>query len=160
MKTAASFTFGVKSERVKKGYAATLKMNLIITMALTAIIFIFPGWLMKAFTPDLDVIGIGKEYLYIVSAFYIVYSTMFVNMGVMRGAGDTIIPMLITLFSLWLIRIPLAWVMSEYFGYHGIWWSIPLAWISGMTLSYIYYRSGRWKKKSIVKMKPAITAEV
>ena len=104
--------------------------------------------------------NIGKEYLYIVSAFYIVYSTMFVNMGVMRGAGDTIIPMLITLFSLWLIRIPLAWVMSEYFGYHGIWWSIPMAWISGMTLSYIYYRSGKWKKKSIVKMKPAITAEV
>ncbi len=149
-----------KSERVKKGYAATLKMNLVITMVLTAVIVIFPGWLMKAFTPDLDVIAIGKEYLYIVSAFYIVYSTMFVNMGVMRGAGDTIIPMFITLFSLWLIRIPLAWVMSKYFGYHGIWWAIPLAWISGMTLSYIYYRTGKWKNKSIVKIKPVITSEL
>jgi putative MATE family efflux protein len=148
-----------KSERVKKGYVATLKMNFIITMVLTAVIVIFPGWLMKAFTPDIDVIGIGKEYLYIVSAFYIVYSTMFVNMGVMRGAGDTIIPMFITLFSLWLIRIPLAWVLSKYFGYHGIWWSIPLAWFSGMILSYIYYRTGKWKNKSIVKTKPVIAVE-
>ena len=149
-----------KSERVKKGYVATLKMNFLITMVLTAIIVIFPGWLMKAFTPDVDVIGIGKEYLYIVSAFYIVYSSMFINMGVMRGAGDTIIPMFITLFSLWLIRIPLAWVMAKYFGYHGIWWAIPMAWFSGMILSYIYYRTGKWKNKSIIKMKPVAPTDV
>lgn len=148
-----------KTDRVKKGYVATLKMNLIITIVLTSVIVILPGWLMKAFTPDVDIIGIGKEYLYIVSAFYIVYTTMFINMGVMRGAGDTIIPMLITLFSLWLIRIPLAWVMSKYFGYHGIWWAIPMAWFSGMILSYIYYKTGKWKNKSIVKTKPIAVAE-
>ncbi len=149
-----------KTERVKKGYVATLKMNLIITLILTSIIFVFPGWLMKAFTPDINVINIGKEYLYVVSAFYIIYTTMFVNMGVMRGAGDTIIPMFITLFSLWLIRIPLAWFMSKYFGYHGIWWAIPLAWISGMTLTYIYYKSGKWKNKVIVKTKPLEIIEI
>ena len=129
-------------------------MNLIITLILSSIILIFPGWIMKAFSPDINIINIGKEYLYVVAAFYLVFTTMFINMGVMRGAGDTIIPMFITLFSLWLIRIPLAWLLSKYFGYQGIWWSIPLAWISGMTLTYIYYKSGKWKNKAIVKTKP------
>jgi len=142
-----------KTDRVKNGYVATLKMNLIITLILSSIILIFPGWIMKAFSPDINIINIGKEYLYVVAAFYLVFTTMFINMGVMRGAGDTIIPMFITLFSLWLIRIPLAWLLSKYFGYQGIWWSIPLAWISGMTLTYIYYKSGKWKNKAIVKTK-------
>ena len=142
-----------KTERVKKGYLATLKMNLFITLMFTAIVFIFPGWLMKAFTPDTDVINIGKEYLYVVSAFYIIFTTMFINMGVIRGAGDTIIPMFISLFSLWLVRIPLAWIMSKSFSYHGIWWAIPIAWLSGMILTYIYYRSGKWKNKSVVKIR-------
>ncbi len=148
-----------KIERVKSGYVATLKMNLVITFILSAVILIFPGWIMKAFTPDINIISIGKDYLYIVGAFYIVFTTMFVNMGVMRGAGDTIIPMFITLFSLWLIRIPLAWVLSKYLGYHGIWWAIPLAWISGMTLTYLYYRSGKWKNKAVVKAKPIEVVE-
>lgn len=143
-----------RADRVKKGYEATLKMNLVITSILTSIILIFPGWIMKAFSPDINIVNIGKEYLYVVAAFYIVFTTMFVNMGVMRGAGDTLIPMFITLFSLWLIRIPLAWILSKYYGYQGIWWSIPLAWISGMTLTYIYYKSGKWKRKAIVKAKP------
>jgi len=140
-----------KTERVKNGYVATLKMNLIITTLFSAVILIFPGWIMKAFTNNADIINIGKNYLYIIGAFYIVFTTMFINAGVMRGAGDTIIPMFITLFSLWIIRLPLAWILSKDFGYSGIWWSIPLAWISGMTLTYLYYKTGRWKRKAIVK---------
>jgi len=140
-----------KHERVKKGYVATLQMNAVITILMTAVILIFPGWLMKAFTPDLEVINIGKEYLYIVGGFYIVYTSMFVNNGVMRGAGDTLIPMFITLISLWLIRIPLAWYLSHHFSYQGIWWSVPLAWAVAMILSYSYYKTGRWKKKSVTK---------
>ncbi len=140
-----------KHERVKKGYVATLQMNAVITLLITAIILIFPGWLMKAFTPDTEVINIGKEYLYIVGGFYIVYTSMFVNNGVMRGAGDTLIPMFITLVSLWLIRIPLAWYLSHHYSYQGIWWSVPLAWAVAMILSYSYYKTGRWKKKSVTK---------
>jgi len=148
-----------KSDRVKNGYVATLKMNAVFTIVITAIILVFPGWLMKAFTPDIDVINIGKEYLYIVGAFYIVYTSMFVNNGVMRGAGDTIIPMFITLISLWIIRIPLAWFLSSHYSYQGIWWSVPIAWVFSMILSYTYYKTGRWKKKSIIKKLPVIPIE-
>ena len=50
--------------------------------------------------------------------------------------------------------------MAKYFGYHGIWWAIPMAWFSGMILSYIYYRTGKWKNKSIIKMKPVAPTDV
>ena len=107
--------------------------------------------LMTLFTNDLNVIAIGARYLLIVSGFYLFFSSMFVIGGVMRGAGDTIVPMFITLFSLWIVRIPLAAILSKQIGVDGIWWAIPLAWFMVMALSYIYYKKGKWKTKGVVK---------
>jgi Na+-driven multidrug efflux pump len=104
---------------------------------------------MRLFTDDVEVIEIGASYMRIVTIFYIVFSTMFVIGGVMRGAGDTFIPMLITFFALWVVRIPLCYYLSEHWGYIGIWWGIPIAWIIGLSLSYLYYLKGRWKSKVV-----------
>jgi Na+-driven multidrug efflux pump len=139
-----------KPERVRKGFRATLLMTTILTVILTAVTIIFSSALMSMFTDDIDVIRIGKNYLVIVSAFYVVFSAMMVSNGVMRGAGDTLIPMFITLFSLWVLRIPISYFLSGYIGSDGIWWSIPIAWFFGFIFSYLYYLSGRWKKKVIV----------
>ena len=138
-------------DRVKKGYFATLKMTLLITIVSTLIILIFSYPLTRLFTEDLAVINISRGYLNIVSFFFVFFTAMFVNSGVLRGAGDTLIPMFITLFSLWVIRIPLAYLISKSFGYIGIWWAIPVAWFFGMLFSYSYYKIGRWKNKSVVK---------
>jgi putative MATE family efflux protein len=140
-----------KMDRVKLGLTATLSMSTWIALITSIIIIIFRHPLMALFVNDEAVIKIGGEYLVIVGSFYIFFSTMFVVGGVMRGAGDTLIPMFITLFSLWLIRIPIAAVLSKPLGAHGIWWAIPIAWFMGMSLSYLYYRTGRWKNKSVIK---------
>jgi Na+-driven multidrug efflux pump len=76
---------------------------------------------------------------------------MFIYNGIMRGAGDTLIPMFFSLISLWLIRIPLAFMLSGKIGPQGIWWAIPAGWLIGLSLSFLYYKTGRWKKKAVVK---------
>lgn len=141
-----------KMQRVKQGLKATLSMSTWTALATSVLIILFRHQLMALFVSDEAVIRIGSEYLMIVGSFYIIFSSMFVIGGVMRGAGDTLIPMFITLLSLWLIRIPLAALLSSHFGVVGIWWAIPIAWFMGMSLSFIYYRTGRWKKKSIIRM--------
>jgi len=140
-----------KPDRVKQGFKATMLMSGALALLTSLVVIIFRKQLMHLFTEDAAVMIIGAEYLVIVSSFYIFFSTMFVIGGVMRGAGDTLIPMFITLFALWGIRIPAASIMSQYFGVDGIWWSIPIAWFIGMTLSYVYYLKGNWKKKVVVK---------
>lgn len=139
-----------KPERVKQGLKATFLMSGSLSIVTSLLVIVFRHKLMELFTPDIAVIEIGARYLFIVSSFYIFFTTMFVTGGVMRGAGDTLVPMFITLFSLWIIRIPAAWIMSRYFGVDGIWWSIPIAWFIGMVFSYIYYLKGNWRKKVIV----------
>jgi putative MATE family efflux protein len=140
-----------KPERVRHGLLSTFYMTTAISVAISLIGIFFAGPLMRLFTNDLEVIAIGKDYLQIVSGFYIVFSTMFVVGGVMRGAGDTFIPMLITFFALWVVRIPVGYFLSEKWGYHGIWWAVPIAWVIGLGLSFLYYMTGRWKRKAVVR---------
>lgn len=140
-----------KPERVRKGFLTTLSMTSVFSVAISVICILFAGPVMRLFTNDPEVIAVGKDYLMIVTGFYILFSSMFVVGGVMRGAGDTFIPMLITFFALWIVRIPVGYIMSEKFGYHGIWWSIPIGWGVGLSLSYVYYLSGRWKRKVVIK---------
>jgi putative MATE family efflux protein len=152
-----------KLDRIKKGLSRTLLMALLVAIGTTALLIVFKTPLMGLFTTDPEVIRIGGEYLTIVTSFYLLFTIMFIYSGVMRGAGDTIIPMFLTLFSLWIIRIPAAVFLSREtidflgltikgagMGAKGIWWSIPAGWGIGMVLSVIYYRTGRWKNKSVI----------
>ncbi|MCD6201617.1 MAG: MATE family efflux transporter [Bacteroidales bacterium] len=140
-----------KPERVKHGLISTIWMSSIISLTITLVVQLFPSQLMGLFTKDASVIAIGRQYLIIVSAFYIIFSAMFSISGVMRGAGDTLIPMFITLFALWFIRIPAAWLLSRHLGVIGIWWAVPMGMFTGFLLSFLYYLTGRYRNKVIVK---------
>jgi len=140
-----------KPERVKRGLIATLLMSSAVSLIIMVIIIFLKYQLIGMFTKDPEVIRIGGEYLLIVSSFYIIFTIMFKINGVLRGAGDTIIPMFITLFSLWIVRVPFAWYFSGLIGDTGIWWSQPAGWAVGLVLSFGYYLTGRWKKMGVVK---------
>ncbi|MDT8431045.1 MAG: MATE family efflux transporter [Bacteroidales bacterium] len=140
-----------KLERVNRGLWSTFFMSSVVSVVMTAIVIIFKYPLMGWFTEDTTVIQIGGEYLTIVTSFYLIFTSMFIFGSVMRGAGDTLIPMFITLFALWFIRIPAAFALSREFGETGIWWSIPSGWTVGLVLTLIYYKMGRWKSKVVVK---------
>jgi len=140
-----------KTERVRSGMISTFFMSSIISITVTLVVILSSRFLMGMFTDDKDVISIGAEYLVIVSSFYLVFTGMFTVNGVLRGAGDTLIPMFITLFSLWLVRLPVAYFLSGEIGETGIWWSSPIGWVMGLILSFIYFSTGKWKTKSILK---------
>lgn len=137
-------------DRIRRGLRATLIMSSAVTVFFSLVNIFFGPYLLEWFLKDEKVIEIGHQYLIITGAFYIFFTVMQTYASVMRGAGDTVIPMFITLCSLWLIRIPVAWVLSRYFGEIGIWWAIPIAWGCGMIGAYIYYQTGRWQTKRVV----------
>jgi putative MATE family efflux protein len=140
-----------RSGRIRKGLLSTLLMSSAVSLAVTGIVIFLKFQLIGMFTKDPEVIRIGGEYLLIVSAFYLLFTAMFKVNGVLRGAGDTLIPMFITLFSLWIIRVPFAWYFSGVIGETGIWWSQPASWGVGLALSFGYYLTGRWKRMGVVK---------
>lgn len=150
-----------KTERVKRGHLSALAVGSAISIIAGAAMLIFGSSLMGLFTPDSEVILIGARYLAIVGATYVLFSTMFINNGVMRGAGDAFIPMINTVLALWVVRIPCAMLFTRVLGMgsDGIWWSMPAGWLMGATFSTWYYLGGRWKRKAIVRNPAATMAE-
>lgn len=142
-----------KVDRVKRGLWATIKMSVLFSVIITAIILIWGDKMMVVFTTNPRVVDIGYHYLMVVSFFYVAFAVMFCINGLLRGAGAAVVPMYITLLSLWIVRIPLAYLLSKTFGMNeaGVWWSIPIGWLMGAIASSIYYRYGSWKNKSVVK---------
>jgi putative MATE family efflux protein len=143
-----------KPERVKKGFLATLMMSGAIAVATTLAMVFFKVPLIRMFNADPAVVEIGSRYLLIVGSFYILFSTMFVSGSVPRGAGDTVFPMLVTLLSLWVVRVPLSIFLSRSMGTDGVWWSMPMAWGLGAALNVGYYFTGRWRRMSLVRRGP------
>jgi putative MATE family efflux protein len=139
-----------KRRRVRSGLWSTIGLSSLISIFLSIIVIVFRYPLMQLFTNDTNVISYGTEYLVIVGSCYVIFSIMFSLNGLLRGAGDTLIPMFITLLSLWIIRIPLAYFLSDRFGVKGIWWAIPIAWLTGALFSFAYYITGKWKNKGVI----------
>ncbi|NLM38207.1 MAG: MATE family efflux transporter [Firmicutes bacterium] len=139
-----------KPERVKRGYLSALAMAIAIALATTVTVALFGRELIALFNADSEVIAIGASYLIIVGSFYPVFAWMFITNGVLRGAGDTLIPMFISVFSLWLIRVPVSGLLAKRLGTNGIWWGIPVAWTVGALLGFAYFLSGGWKQRSLL----------
>lgn len=138
-------------KRFHNGVRFSLLLNFGLGIFMYALVFFFGKEMMLAFTQDRAVIAIGQEYLLIVCGFFIIHGALNVYNGALRGAGDTLFPMLVSIVSLWLIRIPLAYWLSDLWGRSGIWWAIGISITIGLIATYIYYKTGIWKKRNVVK---------
>lgn len=150
-----------KEERVKDSVKWSGILAIAINFVVSLAILFIPTLLLAPFTKDTGVLEAGALYLRYLGYAYIPFALMFTLGGVLRGAGDTVTAMLLTLISLWVIRVPLAAYLSvnPYLGVKGIWLAIVISIYTGLIINYLYYRTGRWKKFAVVKG-PAFEQEI
>ena len=94
-------------------------------MALAAIVFLtVPGAVARAYTTDVAVIAVAAGVIPIAGLFQVFDGTQAVTSSVLRGAGDTRVPMLLTLTGFWAIGLPLSAVLGVrlHWGVNGLWW--------------------------------------
>ena len=139
-----------KLDRIRRGLRSTLVMSIASCILINVSIILFAGPLIRIFTDDPAVIAYGKQCLIIMNAFYCIFGIMFTVNGLLRGAGAAVVPMLTTMLSLWLVRVPAAALFSGWWGEVGIWWAVPMGWVCGAVGSLIYYYSGKWRGKAVV----------
>lgn len=140
-----------KIKRIRNGLLSAILLSGLISVSVSALVLVFDVEILRLFTTDLAVIEEGRKYLVIVCSFYLLFSTMFAFHGFFRGAGETLVPMFVTLLALWFIRIPVALYLSGKIGVDGIWWATPLAWGVGLLISVVYYFTGKWKNKGVIR---------
>ena len=139
-----------KMERVKSGLKATLHMCIVTGLAAMAIVLLGGPTMMRLFSQDPEVIEAGMIYLRPVMYGYLLFAVQNTFLSVLRGAGDMVFPMVTSILSLWLFRLPTAYLYTSLWGKEALFFCYGTGWLIGMTMSMIYYISGKWKAKAVV----------
>ena len=131
---------------------SALLLSVVISILLAVVLLPSAGLLMRLFTQDHEVIQAGVEYLYRVLPFYMMLGAIFILNGALRGAGEAFVPMVGSLISMWLARVPAAYILARYFGGSNLYFSYPIGWFMGLIIVIVYYLKGPWKRKAIERL--------
>jgi Na+-driven multidrug efflux pump len=73
--------------------------------------------------------------------------------GVMRASGTVLVPTLISIFAVFAIEVPVAWILSQHtsLGIDGIWIAYPVAFCAMLLMQGTFYRLA-WRKKTITRL--------
>lgn len=144
-----------RPDRVQAGARVTLLMSCGVSVLAAALLLPLGRLCMHLFSPEAAVIESGYAYLSRILPFYWMLAIMFVANGIMRGAGEVVIPTVSSLAGLWLARVPAAYLLARFFGPENIHFCYAVGWVLGLCICIPYYFTGRWKNKSVVAQKSA-----
>ena len=142
-------------DRLKTGARQGLIMAVGTAIVLTGAILLFGRGIMHIFTDTGDIIDNAMQMMIILAPGYIAMAVTQVYSGVMRGAGDTVTPMAISMVVSVFIRVILAYFLVDLSktpelplgDFRMIYISLMLTWISGALINAYFYRRGTWKRK-------------
>jgi len=139
-----------KPERARHTVFLALKLVTVLLVITSLIFFFMPGHFFRFFIDDPEVIRHGIAYLKIIAVFEVFLGLEVILEGAFSGAGDTRPPMVI-IFSLTMLRLPLAWFLSIGLGM-GVWtvWaSISFTtFLKGCAMLY-WFNKGHWMHKKV-----------
>ena len=146
-----------KLDRVKQGAKQGTFIAVGTSAVITGMILLLGRHLMAIFTNTAELVVLSANMMGILAVGYIAMAITQSLSGVMRGAGDTMTPMWISMITTVAIRVPLAYGIAAATRTHElpqgryecIWVSLLISWILGAAITMICYRMGRWKKKAI-----------
>ena len=144
-------------DRVEKGARQGTAIAMGVSIVLTSLILIFGKALMGIFTKTPELVDLSREMMGILAVGYIAMAVTQGLSGVMRGAGDTVTPMWISIATTILIRVPVAYGLafltrSEQFPggrQESVFISLLVSWIMGAVITFFLYKKGSWKNKAV-----------
>ena len=103
--------------------------------------------LVRLFSDTPETIACGARFVQCVLPAYFLLSILFALNSVMRGAGESVVPMLVAVIGQIFIRIPAVYYLADRFGPEYMYYGFAIGWAAGLTLGVGYFASGRWKRR-------------
>jgi putative MATE family efflux protein len=146
-----------KIDRVDKGTGDGLRLAVGVSTVITAIILIFGKYLVRIFTDTSELVDLSMHMMRILAVGYIAMAVTQSLSGVMRGAGDTVTPMWISLITTIVLRVPIAYTIAYFTrsaAYptgrpESTYVSLLVAWVFGAIITTISFKKGKWREKGL-----------
>ncbi len=158
MTTYAGQNIGAKKyDRVEEGARKGTLLAMGVSASITIIILLFGNFLMYAFTDTAELVDLSMRMMRILAIGYVAMAVTQCLSGTMRGAGDTVSPMWISLFTTVAVRVPLAYAIAfatrspqmPTGNYRATFVSLLISWLMGALVTLIVYKRKKWKEKAI-----------
>ena len=144
-----------KLDRVDQGLKEGTAMAVGFACTITVCLLLFGKYMFDLFTDTPELIELAYRMMRIMAGGYITIAVTQVLGGIMRGAGDTVTPMWISLFTTIGLRVPVAYILAWLTRCEA--WpngrpealsiSLLVPWVMGAVISAIVFRRGSWRRK-------------
>ncbi len=146
-----------KYDRVDQGAKSGTLLAMGVSASITIIILLFGNILMYAFTDTAELVDLSMRMMRILAVGYVAMAVTQCLSGIMRGAGDTVSPMWISIITTVIIRVPLAYAIAFMTrtpemptgNYRATFVSLLVSWLMGALITTIIYKRKKWKEKAI-----------
>jgi putative MATE family efflux protein len=127
---------------------SSVALNYIISGALILVVYGFANIILGMFLTSEHTHHIARDLLNITLWSYAIFGNATVISGIVRSSGSVLVPMLISIFSIWGVEVPVAWILSNHVGLSGVWYGYPAAFIVNVSLQFAYYELV-WRRKPL-----------
>ncbi len=115
-------SYGARRGDLIRSFSRLSIITGVMVMSLLGIVmYVYAPELMAMMTPDTAVQAEAVTALRIEAFAEPMYAASIIVYAVFVGLGDTLVPSIMNLTTIWLVRIPLAWILSRTMGFSGVW---------------------------------------
>lgn len=132
-------------ERVKKGIFQGIVLSMGYILFITPFLYLNVNRILTVFSSDPEVIRYGGMTMRIMLFFYLTLAVHQILMGTFRGAGKTMVTMLIGIGNMCILRMIYINLLVPYFpSYQAVLWCYPITWTTTMLMDIIYCVKAPW----------------
>ncbi|MDW8290775.1 MAG: MATE family efflux transporter, partial [Armatimonadota bacterium] len=145
-------SLGAKRVDIASRYAWMATAQACLIMTIMGVVFYLLAYpFARWFTHDPLVVEVTADYLHVNAYTQPFLALAMVLSGAFQGAGDTRTPTWITFVTMWLMRLPLAYLLALSLGYGtlGAWWAMAASVIASGVLTALLFRAGKWKRVKV-----------
>lgn len=140
-----------KWDRVRKISMYGALYNFIVMILFATLIVLFAEYGIQLFIQEAEAVQFGAEYLMIVAFFYPFLGINFILNGIVRASGAMYQVLVLNIISFWVLRYPLTYLFSDWFGTKGIGFGMGVSFVISSIFAFGYYRYGKWRQKELFK---------
>jgi len=141
---------GRADRAAKTGWTAAASYSALMVL-MSVLVWFFGENLIRLFNNEPELVRMANTFLRIQIVDYLVFGVVVVLMYCLNGVGDTMVPMLTTFGTIWLIQIPLAHFLPQWtdWGVYGVRWAMVTGIVLRAVIYSIYFKGGWWKTRKV-----------
>jgi putative MATE family efflux protein len=140
-----------KPERAEKGGWIAVALSTGFMAVVCVAIWFYADYVVRIFNTEPELVEIAGDFMRIQIVGYMMFGLTIILSLCVEGVGDTLATMTVTLLTMWLLQIPLAYYLPKYttLGVYGVQWAIVIALVIRGVVFALYFRMGWWKRRKI-----------